>query len=161
MKHSFLLLLLFLFASFSATAQVSFLIDDDFNGADLKIEIDEDQSFADIKLKIGEDISFADFTIGFAFSPGEADFVIRKYAGADYRIQAGHDVSFADIKIQAGEDVSFDDLKIEIRKTGTVDYLIYTEKAYISLEEIVIAILPAVNFHLKDKEPELTKLFRQ
>lgn len=50
-------------------------------------------------------------------------------------------------------------MTIKINKSGTVNYIIYTEKEFISLRDIVIALLPAINYHSDFKHDALNELF--
>nr|MBC8213467.1 hypothetical protein [Candidatus Neomarinimicrobiota bacterium] len=67
--------------------------------------------------------------------------------------------SYPDLRLRVGDDVSYPDLRIEIRKSGTVDYIVYTEKDFISLRDIVIALLPAINHHTEYENDDLKELF--
>lgn len=85
--------------------------------------------------------------------------MLFKSSKADFTIHASDDIYYPDISICAGEDVSYPDLTFKVEKSGTVDYIVYTEKSYISLNEIVIALLPAINQNTKWEHEVLKKLF--
>jgi len=138
--------------SFNAFSQISFCVDEELTSPDFSVKIGTSISFPDIKVQIGENISFADFTVGVTDFKSQANFVIvESKLQADKTVRAGDDVSFPDISILAGENVSFPDVRIEVKKTGSADYLVYTEKAFISENDLVIALLPAINQHLNYK----------
>ncbi len=140
------------FLSFNAFSQISFYVEKELPSSDFSVKIGSNVSFPDIKVQIGENISYDDFTVGITDTKSKADFVIVKSKfQADKVVRASDDVSFPDISIQAGEDVSFPDVRIKIKKTGSVNYLVYTEKASISMDDLVIALLPAINQHLDYK----------
>lgn len=137
----------FVILIFSAcgNAQMSFKIDRDVFLPDLSVKISENTMLPDIKVKIGERVSFEDFTVGVTSNKNQADIVITNSTISDFSIKASEDVFLPDLSVKAGEDVLFADVTIKIKKTGMVDYIIYTEKGYISIEELVVALLPAIN----------------
>ncbi len=132
-------------------AQLTFRINENISFPDLSVKISKNISFPDITVKIGENVSFEDFTVGITSNKNEADFIITESRYPDLSIKASEDVLHPDISIKAGETVSFPDVTIKIKKSGTVGYTVFTEKAYISLREIVIALLPAINKELDYK----------
>ncbi|MEX0981342.1 MAG: hypothetical protein WD577_05450 [Bacteroidales bacterium] len=154
------ILITFLVTIFSVNAftQISFYVDEDLSYPDISVKIGTNVSYPDIRVQIGENISYDDLTIGVTNSKSKADFVIvkSKYQ-ADKTIRASDNVSYPDIRIQAGESVSYPDIRIEIKKTGTVNYLVYTEKAFMSMNDLVIALLPVINKHLDYKFKDIPK----
>lgn len=140
-------------------SQISFKVDDDISYSDFRVRVGDDVSHADIRIRIGSDISYEDFTVGITSNKNQANFIISESNYTDYKIRAGDDVSHADLRIRAGDDVSYADLRIGIKKSGTVDYIVYTEKDFISLRDLVIALLPAINSHTDFEHDELNELF--
>ena len=126
-------------------SQITFKIDSDIFFPDLRVQISENILFPDIRVKIGEKASFADFSVGITSNKNQADFIITKSAFADYTVKASEKVMFADLSIKAGANVFFADVSIKIKKTGIVDYIVYTEKNYITINELIVALLPAIN----------------
>jgi len=126
-------------------AQILFRIESDIFYPDLSVRISENISFPDIRVKIGESVTFEDFTVGITSNRNQADFIITTSRYPNLTVKASEDILFPDIRIKAGENVSFADVTIKIKKVGTVEYIVYTEKAYISLTDLVVALLPAIN----------------
>jgi hypothetical protein len=126
-------------------AQITFKIDSDIVFQDLRVQISESTMFPDIRVKIEERTTFTDFSVGITSNKNQADFVITKLTFADYSVKAAENVMFTDLSIKAGEDVLFADVTIKIKKTGIVDYIVYTEKDYITINELVVELLPAIN----------------
>jgi hypothetical protein len=145
----FILTFLLLYLTISAFGQTTLGIEKDISFPDLKVEISDDISFPDIKVKIGIDVSFEDLTVGFTNSKSKADFIISTSSFPDKKILYGKTVSFKDIQICASETISFPDVTIEIRNSGWVDYLIYSDKNYISKEEIVICLIEVIKKRLE------------
>lgn len=147
-------LLTFLITIISANtfSQISFYVDESLSYPDISVKIGTSVSNPDIRVQIGENISYNDFTVGVTRNKSKANFVIvkSKYQ-ADKTVRASDNVSYPDIRIQASENVSYPDVRIEIKKSGTVDYLFYTEKAFMSMNDLVIALLPVINKHLNYK----------
>lgn len=148
------IIIIFFFIAFQISfckAQMTFKIDRNIPFPDFSVNISENVSFPDITVKIGEDVSFEDFTIGITHNKNQADFIITKSMNPDFKVMASENISFPDIRVKAGEDVSFPDITIEIKDPVGVDYLIFSEKPYISLNEIVIVLLPVINKELDNK----------
>jgi len=128
-----------------AIAQISFRIDSKILSSDLRVRISENVNFPDIRVKIGGSVHFEDFSVGITSNRNQADFIITTSRYSELTVRASENVLFPDIRIKAGENVLFADVVIKIKKTGTVDYIVYTEKEYISLTDLVVALLPAIN----------------
>lgn len=152
---------LLLFTSCTLQAQVSSYIDDDISYPDFSVRISDNVSYPDIAIRIGSDVSYEDFTVGVTSDKSQAQFIISKSRYSDYTVRADEDVSYPDLSIRAGDNVSYPDMTIEIRKSGTVDYVVYTEKDFITLRDIVIAILPAINYESEFKFKEVNELFKE
>jgi hypothetical protein len=133
-------------------AQISFYVDEDISYPDIRVRIGEDVTYPDVRIKIGETVSYSDFTVGITNNKSTANFIITtsKY-GADKTIRAGDDVSYPDIRIRFGENTSYSDLSIKIKKSGSVDYIVYSEKEFVSMNDLIIALLPAINKQLDYK----------
>jgi hypothetical protein len=126
-------------------AQLSFRIESNILYPDVSVRISENVIFPDIRVKIGESVHFEDFTVGITSNRNQADFIITTSRYPELTVRASENILFPDISIKAGENVLFADVTIKIKKTGTVDYIVYTEKADISLTDLVVALLPAIN----------------
>ena len=137
--------------SHTAIAQISFRIESDILYPDLTVKISENVFFPDIRVKIGESILFEDFTVGITSNRSQADFIITTSRYPEFTVRASENIFFPDISIKVSENVLFPDVRIEIKKTGTVDYIVYTEKEYISLIDLVVALLPAINMEMDYK----------
>ncbi|MGQ1948528.1 hypothetical protein ACT3CD_15650 [Geofilum sp. OHC36d9] len=146
---------------FSLQAQVTFFIDDDISFPDFSIGIGDDISFPDIKIEIGSEVSFEDFTVGVTSDKNQAQFIISKSQYSDYTVRADDDIPFPDLRILAGDDVSFPDVTIKLQKSGTVDYLVYTEKDFMTLADMVIALLPVINHETKFDCEKINNLFHE
>ena len=155
------LLLLFVLAGLTVKSQLTFFIDDDISYPDFRVRIGEDVSYPDIRIRIGSDVSFEDFTVGVTSNKSQAQFIVSESRYSDYTVRAGEDVSYPDLSIKAGADVSYPDITIEIRSSGIVDYVVYTEKDFITLRDIVIALLPAINTETGFKFDELKEVFKE
>jgi len=151
MKSINLICSLIFFQISVCNAQLTFRIDESISYPDLSVKISESVSYPDITVKIGENVSYEDFTVGITSNKNQADFIITESRYPDLTVKASESVTYPDLSIKMGETVSYPDVTIKIRKSGTVDYIIFTEKAYISLREIVIALLPAINKELDYK----------
>lgn len=148
------ILVTFLITIISANAfsQISFYVDESLSYPDISVKIGTSVSYPDIRVQIGENISYDDFTVGVTSNKSKADFVIVKSKNqADKTVRASENVSYPDIRIQASDNVSYPDVRIEIKKSGTVNYLVYTEKTFMSMNDLVIALLPVINKHLDYK----------
>jgi len=128
-----------------AIAQLSFRIESNILYPDLSVRISKNVIFPDIRVKIGESVLFENFTVGITSNRNQADFIITTSRYPELTVRVSENILFPDISIKAGENVLFADVTIKIKKTGTVDYIVYTEKSYISLTDLVVALLPAIN----------------
>lgn len=140
-----IIIVIIIIFSDSGIAQLTFRIESNILYPDLSVRISENVSFPDIRVKIGEGVNFEDFTVGITSKKDQADFIITKSRYPELTVRASENILFPDIRIKAGKNVSFADVTIKIKKKGTVDYIVYTEKAYISLTDLVVALLPAIN----------------
>lgn len=118
--------------------------------ADLDVKISDDVNMEDLGVEIGEDVYMEDFTIGFTSSRSKADVIISDSYSADFEVNIKD--SYADIDIEASDDVNMEDIGIEIRKSGYIDYLIYNETEYLTVEVLVCALLPIINLHLDNDD---------
>lgn len=128
-----------------AIAQLSFRIESNILYPDLSVRISKNVIFPDIRVKIGESVLFENFTVGITSNRNQADFIITTSRYPELTVRVSENILFPDISIKAGENVLFADVTIKIKKTGTVDYIVYTEKSYISVTDLVVALLPAIN----------------
>ncbi len=156
----FLALLAFLI-SLSVQSQITFYVEHDISYPDFRVRISDDVSYPDIRIKIGSDVSYEDFTVGITSNKSQAQFIISESIYSDYTVRADDDVSYPDLRIRAGDDVSYADVRIEIRKSGTVNYVVYTEKDFITLRDLVVALLPAINYETDFKFEEINELFEE
>ncbi len=155
--------LLLVFYVLSGSAQVSFRIDNGIAFPNLRVKISPDVSFPDISVSIGKDIAFEDFTVGVTSNRSMADFIISDSPLSDITVNASETVPFADIVVRYGQQVPFTNVKVKIKEYGEADYLVYTERSAITLEEIVVAILPALNSAMDykfDKLPSYAGKFK-
>lgn len=150
MKYFSLIIFLF-FLQNNLFCQISFKIEENIISFDLSVKVSESTISPDITVKIGYSVYSPDFTAGISSSKSNADFIITKSNNADIIIKAGESIISPDISIRAGENVSSQDVTIKILKTGNVDYFVYTENDFISLSDLIIALLPAINKKLDYK----------
>ena len=144
-KNTLIFLITISFAIIYGNAQISFKIESDIFFPDLSVKISESTVISDISIKIGEKVNFADFTVGITSRRNQADFIITKTSIPEFTIRASSNVLMPDISIKIGENVLFPDVTIKIKTSGVVDYIVYTEKESITMNDLVIALLPAIN----------------
>lgn len=142
----------------SSNAQIIFKSGEDTTFPDLRIRVGNNVTFADIRARIGEDVTFADFTVRLTNKINRADFIVTDKNNYDLRIRAGEDVTFADLKIKVGSDVTFEDVRIKLKSSGIADYLVYINKDKSTINDIVIALLPAINKHLDYKYESIPRI---
>ena len=65
-----------------------------------------------------------------------------------------------DITVKIGSDVYYPDITIKLVKSGTVDYVIYNEKNYTSMADIISALLPVIHKYTDYQNDALNKLFQ-
>ena len=145
--------------SFLSIGQTTFNVESDNFYPDFKLKISEEVFYPDMSIKIGKNVYYADFTVGITQNKSQADFIITKSSYADYKIQAGDDIFYPDFSIKAGPDIFYPDLSIKIMTSGTVDYIVYTEKEFITLRDLVSSLLPVINFKTDFKHKKLNDLF--
>jgi len=146
-----ILIIVFLLVQSNIFGQITFRIESDIISYDLSVKISESTYSPDVTVKIGSDVYSPDFTVGVSNSRKDADFIITKSINADISIKAGESIYSPDISIKAGENVYAPDVTIKILKSGTVDYIVYTEKDFISMTDLIVALLPAINKELDYK----------
>lgn len=144
--------------TFNLNAQIVFKSGENVTSADLRVRVSENVILADIRVRIGENVTFADFTVGITNQKSKADFIVTEGYNYDLRIRAGEKVILADIRIRAGESVILSDVRVKIKTSGTVDYLVYVDKDIITMNDIVIAILPALNKEMDYEFEDVPKI---
>ena len=150
--------------SICGNAQISFKINSSSILSDLTVNISENILFPDVSIKVGEEVLFENFTVGITANKNQADFIITESAFADVTIKISESALLADLSIKAGKSVQFPDVTIKIKNSGVVDYIVYSEKEYITLQELIVALLPAINEELNykfDKIPLFIKANNQ
>ncbi|MBW2502820.1 MAG: hypothetical protein JRD39_07755 [Deltaproteobacteria bacterium] len=158
MKKALFLILAFLLFAEPAKAQTKIRIDDDATNPDFKVLIGKDVSYPDIKIRIGEDIENADFVVGITRERIKADLIISKSNFPDFTVAASDTMSSPDLKIRASEDEPAPDLKIQVNKHGRANYYVYNEGVFMSLYDLVVVLLPAVNIHTAFQHDSLKDL---
>jgi hypothetical protein len=161
LKILFIIIFQFLFTRY-CYSNLSFRISENNLYSDLNVHISSSTSFPDLSIAIGEHVSYADFTVNITSEIEKANFIITESVNSNISVNVTDNSYLSDIDIKAGESVSFPDITIKITKSEVADYCIYTEKAYISLNEITIVFLPVINMLLDykyDKIPILIKLY--
>lgn len=144
-KKLLIIITIIIIFSTPAIAQLSFRIESNILYPDLSVKISENVIFPDISVRIGESVNFENFTVGITSNRNQADFIITTSRYPELTVRASENILFPDISIKAGQNVLFADVTIKIKKTGTVDYIVYTEKEYISITDLVVVLLPAIN----------------
>ena len=145
-------------------AQITYRIDESIAFPDLRVKISPDASFPDIAVSISKDIAFEDFTVAMTSNRSLADFIISDSQLSDISVNASATVAFADVTVKYGASVPFTNVKVKLIDYGNADYLVYTERSSVTLQEIVVAILPALNkaMHFKfGKIPVYSGDFKQ
>jgi hypothetical protein len=151
----FLSTLILLTWTLSISGQTTFRVEENALYPDFKLSVGENVFYPDITINIGEGVFNADFRVGVTSNRSQADFVITTSAYADYTVQAGENVFYPDLRIKAGKNAFYPDITIEIVKSGTVDYIVFTEKDFITLRDLTVALLPAINYHTDFEHKEL------
>jgi len=149
-----MILVCFLFLNSFIFGQIIFSISDKNRLCDLTVEISDDCLFPDIKVDIGTNVLFADFTVGITGSIKDADFIITKSGLSDITVNVSES-GLSDITIKAGERVLFPDVSVRIIESGKVDYLVYSDEDFITITELIVALLPAINAELDFKYKEI------
>lgn len=126
--------------------------------ADLRVCIGENVTWADMRVQIGKNVTLADFTVGIIDQKIQADFIVTNGFNYDLSVQAGDNVTLADIRIQAGGNVTLSDVRVKVKTSGTVDYFVYIEKEIMTMNDIVIALLPALNKEMDYKFEKIPKI---
>jgi hypothetical protein len=120
------------------------------NYADVDVKFTT-SNYADIDVRFVNSEYSADFTVGVTNKKNEATAAITEsnYADLDIKIT---DSNYADIDIKITES-NYADIDIMIKTTGTVDYLIYSNK-YLDKNEIIVACLPIIKTYTDNKIKE-------
>ena len=84
---------------------------------------------------------------------------VNLYSQITYKI--GSDIYYPDIKIQIGSDIYYPDIKIKLIKTGTVNYVIYSEKDFVSMNDIISALLPVIHKFTDYEHESLNEMFNK
>lgn len=143
--------LLYLFLPIIACSQYSVGFTSSSYAADLNVRVGESIIYADLDVEISENVIYEDFTIGFTNSKHNADVVIGTSPSAsDIQICISNSL-YADMDIDVSESQIYEDISIEIKSSGSVDYLVYNEDEFLSKEKLVVALLPIINAHLEYK----------
>jgi len=138
-KMKITLLLVFFFTSISVYSQETVLIKNSGFG-DLSILIKE-SGFGDITVLFKKS-GFGDISVGITDIEFEADFIL-KHSGFGDRSVLLKDSGFGDISVLIKES-GFGDVSVLIEESGTVDFLIYSDKDYITKDEIVAALIEVI-----------------
>lgn len=118
--------------------------------AKLNVNISDNVYMQDLGIEISENVYIEDFTIGFTSSKTDADVFISDSYTPDFEVNIKN--SYADIDIEASDNVYMEDIGIEIKKSGYVNYLVYNDMDFLSIEVLVCALLPIINLHLDDNK---------
>lgn len=117
---------------------------------DINIKISSDVHFEDLSVKVSHNVDFEDITIRFTDFEREADLIISDSSKPDFKVNMVS--NFEDLVILTSNNINFEDIGIEIRKSGRVDYLVYSDLDLLSREMLVCAMLPIINLHLDEKD---------
>jgi Uma2 family endonuclease len=161
MKYIYIILIFTLLSFVNLYSQITYKIGSDIYYPDIKIQIGSDIYYPDIKIQIGSDVYYPDFSVGISSEKNEADFIITKSSYSDFKIQTSKDIYYPDLKIQAGKDVYYPDIKIKLIKTGTVNYVIYSEKDFVSMNDIISALLPVIHKFTDYEHESLNEMFNK
>lgn len=154
-------ILLLILLPVSAFAQYTVNFTSSAYTADLNVSVGKNIIYADIDVEISENVISEDFSVGFTDSRYKADVIIgTSSVSSDIKIFLGNSLS-ADLDIDISENQLYEDISIEIKSTGSVDYLVYNEDKFLSKEKLVVALLPIINAHLKYKFPKVPFWSRQ
>ena len=134
-------------------AQFQFKLSNSYN-ADIDVRFTDSYN-ADVDIRFVESEYQADFTVGFTNSKSDATVLISKNSyNADLDVRITDSYS-ADIDIRITDSYNAD-VDIMIKKSGIVDYLIYSEE-WPDKNELLIACLPIINAYT-DKIAKVEKL---
>lgn len=137
MKRLLLIITLFI-ASFSNSQEIVRIKESGFGDIDIRIKR---SGFGDIDVRFKES-GFGDFSVGFTNNRYRADFVLKHSGFGDRSIRI-KESGFGDIDVRIKES-GFGDVDIVIRNTGIADYLIYSDRQYVSKSEIVAALIDVI-----------------
>lgn len=139
----------FLLMMTTAKSQYEIKLSDN-NYADLDIKFTT-SNYADLDIRFVDSEYTADFTVGFTTSKNKATVAVIKDNYSDIEVKITES-NYADIDIRITNS-SYADLDIMIKKSGIVDFLIYSED-YLDKNEIVVACLPLIKTLTKNLKIE-------
>lgn len=126
----------------------------------ITFKVSDDVYYSDISIKIGSDVYYPDFSVGISSNRYQADFIITENSYADFNVKAGSNVYYPDLSIKAGKNVYYPDISVKLVNSGTVDYVIYNEKDFINMADIISALLPVIHKHTDYQHDALNELFK-
>lgn len=157
MKRFTIVLLLFL--QFSMQGQIyTAKVDKDMWSPDVRVQISKDLFNPDVTIQFGSSIPNPDISIGLTDNRYNADFVITD-SYVDVNIQYDDDIWSPDFSIKYGDNFYYPDFSIKWVKSGTVNYLIYTNQDFLTPEEIICALLPMINAKMEFQFDALNDAF--
>ena len=121
--------------------------------------------YADLDIRFVESEYSADFTVGFTNTKSKANIAVTNSSSADLNVSLIDAFSGnADLDVRITNNSSAD-LDIMIKKSGTVDYLIYSHEFFdgedymMDKEEIIVACLPIIKCFKDDLNAEKIPLY--
>ena len=141
-------------------AQLSFLVAENILYPDFNLVISENSFFPDFSINISRSVRYPDFTVGFTNIKSKADFIISNSNNAYYKIKVSNNSFSPDLRINVGENILYADLSILVATSGSVDYLIYSDKDFPGVNDIIASLLLVIHAKTKFKNDALNRLFK-
>lgn len=157
MKRLTLVILLLL--QFSLSGHIySAKVDKDVWSPDVRVQISKDLFYPDVTIQFGSSILYPDISVGLTDSRYNADFVITN-SFSDVNIQYDDDIWSPDFRVKYGDNLYYPDFRIKWVKSGTVNYLIYSDQDFLTPEEVICALLPVINAKMEFQFDALNEAF--
>ncbi|MDX1409596.1 MAG: hypothetical protein R3330_15720 [Saprospiraceae bacterium] len=111
---------------------------------EVTVHISEESTLADMRVLFVQEAEEADFSILFTYDANDADYILTRGTDADFVI-GQRSLEKADLRIQAGEFVSRPHVTVNVIREGEPDYRVFVDRINFGLNDVVMAILPALN----------------
>lgn len=150
----YIIIILIFFSSNIGAQYIVNLANSGFS-SDLDVKIEEGILYADIDVELSESVLYEDFTIGFTTSIERADVVISNSSiYSDISIFLSESI-YPDLTVDVSESQLYEDIGIEVKRSGYVDYLVFSADENLTREKLVAALLPIINAYLEYEFDEI------
>jgi len=152
MKTIILFSLMLLMSVTRVHAEETFFISESIISPDLSVEIGESKISPDITVQIGKSNVNADFSVGISHKKEDANIILTDSSyNPKYEIEMSNSIISPDLTIEVGKSKISPDVTIDIKRTGKVNYTVYSESGLLSLNKLTVCLLPAITKHVLDK----------